>query len=186
MLAVLAWAGAAPAAPSTPQSRLRAESEERARAEITDLLRTLCPEQCVLVSVEVRVEDEAVGGAAPGFESLSTSANLPTLRSVSARVLTDSQLPGTFRTRLKDLVAQRLKTVSAQPTVEMESVAFPPRNAPHLEAPPREAKPPPPSAAPPPTPDSEPEPKPEVSLSQRAEERLLEAAPSWPWRRCSR
>ncbi|WNG20975.1 FliG C-terminal domain-containing protein [Cystobacter fuscus] len=177
LLAVLAWTGIALAAPSTPQARLRAESEERARAEITDLLRTLCPEQCVLVSVEARVEDETVGGAAPGFESLSTSASLPTLRSVSARVLTDSQLPGTFRTRLKDLVAQRLKTVSAQPTVELESVAFPPRNAPHLEAPPREAKPPPPAATPPPTPDSEPEPTPAVPLSQRAEERLLEAAP---------
>ena len=54
-LLLLAWGGAPLAAPSTLQARLRAESEERARTEANDLLRTLCPEQCVLVSVEARV-----------------------------------------------------------------------------------------------------------------------------------
>jgi hypothetical protein len=162
------------AAPSTPQARLRAEAEERSRAEVSDLLRTLCPEQCVLVSVEARVEEEAVGGAIPGFESLSGGATLPSLRSVSARVLVDSRLPGPFRTRLKDLVAQRLKTVGPQASVEVESVAFPPRNAPHLEAPPLEPKPQQPTATPP---ASEEEPKEVPPLRQRFEERLLEAAP---------
>ncbi|HEX8826303.1 MAG TPA: FliG C-terminal domain-containing protein [Archangium sp.] len=165
---------AALAAPSTPQARLRAEAEERSRAEVSDLLRTLCPEQCVLVSVEARVEEEAVGGATPGFETLSGGATLPSLRSVSARVLVDSKLPGPFRTRLKDLVAQRLKTVAPQSTVEVESVAFPPRNAPHLEAPPLEPKPQPPAATSP-TPESEPKEVP--PLEQRFAERLLDAAP---------
>jgi hypothetical protein len=120
------------------------------------------------------VEEEAVGGATPGFETLSGGATLPSLRSVSARVLVDSKLPGPFRTRLKDLVAQRLKTVAPQSTVEVESVAFPPRNAPHLEAPPLEPKPQPPAATSP-TPESEPKEVP--PLEQRFAERLLDAAP---------
>jgi hypothetical protein len=174
LLCTLAGASAARAAATTPQARLRAETEERSRAEVGDLLRTLCPEQCVLVAVEARVEEEALAGAPPGFETLSGGAALPTVRSVSARVLVDSQLPNVFRTRLKDLVAQRLKTVGPQPAVEVETVAFPPRNAPHLEAAAREPKPQPPAAMPP-TP--EPEAKAVPPVSQRAEEKLLEAAP---------
>ena len=175
LLCTLAGAGSARAAATTPQARLRAETEERSRAEVGDLLRTLCPEQCVLVAVEARVEEEALAGAPPGFETLSGGAALPIVRSVSARVLVDSQLPAPFRTRLKDLVAQRLKTVGPQPAVEVETVAFPPRNAPHLEATPREPKPQPTPAATPPPP--EPEAKAVAPLNQRAEERLLEAAP---------
>ncbi|MBM7113412.1 hypothetical protein [Archangium primigenium] len=177
LLCTLLGAGAARAAATTPQGRLRAEAEERARAEVSDLLRTLCPEQCVLVAVEARVEDEALAGAPPGFETLSGGAALPTVRSVSARVLVDSQLPGPFRTRLKDLVAQRLKTVGPQPGVEVETVAFPPRNAPHLEAQPREPKPSPPTATPPLPGSPESEARPVPSVRERAEERLLEAAP---------
>ncbi|MFY0564946.1 FliG C-terminal domain-containing protein [Archangium lansingense] len=167
---------AALANPATPQARLRADAEERSRAEVTDLLRTLCPEQCVLVSVEARVEEESVGGGTPGFETLSGGATLPTLRSVTARVLVDSRLPGPFRTRLKDLVAQRLKTVGPQPAVEVESVAFPPRNAPHLEAPPLDQKPQQPSATPP-TSEAEQGTKEVLPMAERLQERLLEAAP---------
>lgn len=177
LLCTLLGAGTALAAPTPLQTRLRTEAEERARAEVSDLLRTLCPEQCVLVSVEARVEEETVGGGAPGFESLSTPAALPSLRSVNARVLVDSQLPGPFRTRLKDLVAQRLKSVGGQSGVEVESVAFPPRNAPHLEAPPREPKSPQSATPPSLPPQGESEPKQTAPLSQRAGERLLEAAP---------
>ncbi|WP_375771496.1 hypothetical protein NR798_11505 [Archangium gephyra] len=171
------------AAPATPQGRLRAEAEDRSRAEVSDLLRTLCPEQCVLISVEARVEEESVGGGTPGFETLAGGATLPTLRSVSARLLVDSQLPGTFRTRLKDLVAQRLKMVGPQPVVEVDSVAFPPRNAPHLEAPPLEPKPQQPSATPPSS-EAKPEKKDEKkdgqevpTMTHRLQERLLEEAP---------
>ncbi len=164
-------------AAATPQGRLREEAEAKARAEVSDLLRTLCPEQCVLVSVEARVEEEAIGTAPPGFETLSGGATLPTLRMVSAHVVVDSRLPGPFRTRLKDLVAQRLKGVGPQPTVNVESVAFPPRNAPHLEAPPLEQKPQPA----PPTPSTEPEAEGEAqekpTMGQRMLERLLDAAP---------
>jgi hypothetical protein len=162
-------------ASTTPQGRLREEAEDKARAGVSDLLRTLCPEQCVLVSVEARVEEEAIGNAPPGFETLSGGATLPTLRTVSAHVVVDSRLPGPFRTRLKDLVVQRLKGVGPQPTVNVESVAFPPRNAPHLEAPPLEQKPQPAPPTPPTEPEAEAPEKP--SLGQRLEERLVDAAP---------
>ena len=36
----------------TPSARVQREAEDRARSEVADLLRTLCPEQCVLLSVE--------------------------------------------------------------------------------------------------------------------------------------
>jgi hypothetical protein len=47
----VALATGAHAAPATPAGRVRAEAEERARAEVGDLFRTLCPEQCVLLGV---------------------------------------------------------------------------------------------------------------------------------------
>ncbi len=171
LLATLA-AGTALAAPATPLGRTRAEAEEQARAQVSDLFRTLCPEQCVLVSVEARVEEEAVGGAAPGFESLTGGVKLPSVRSVNASVLVDSQLPAPFRTRLKGLVAQRLKEVAGQSTVSVEALAFPPRNAPHLEAQPREPRPQP--AAPAPTPAEDVE---AADMAARLQESLLPAAP---------
>ena len=47
----------------TPASRLQRDAEDKARAEVTDLFRALCPEQCVLLSIQARVEEEAVGTA---------------------------------------------------------------------------------------------------------------------------
>jgi hypothetical protein len=178
LLALLALVStSALGAPATPQGRLRAEAEDKARAEVSDLLRTLCPEQCVLVSVEARVEEEAIGNAPPGFETLSGGATLPTLRMVSAHVVVDSRLPGPFRSRLKDLVAQRLKGVGPQPAVNVESVAFPPRNAPHLEAPPLEPKPQPAPPTPPTEPEAQAEPREKPSLGERLVEPLVDAAP---------
>ncbi|MBF5042086.1 hypothetical protein FGE12_06745 [Aggregicoccus sp. 17bor-14] len=173
LLAALCASAALAADPAaTPLGRTRADAEERSRAEVNDLLRTLCPEQCVLVSVEARVEDEAVGGAVPGFESLSGGAKLPTVRSVNASVLVDSQLPAPFRTRLKGLVAQRLKEVAGQSNVNVEALAFPPRNAPHLEAQPPAPTPPQPAAAAPSAPDA-----PVPTMGERLQESLLPAAP---------
>ena len=48
----------------TPSQRLQRDFEDRARAELTDLFRALCPEQCVLLALEARVDDELVGTAA--------------------------------------------------------------------------------------------------------------------------
>src|SRR5262249_43385163 len=53
----------------TPASRLQRDAEDKARAEVTDLFRTLCPEQCVLLSLKARVEEEPVGTADPGFDA---------------------------------------------------------------------------------------------------------------------
>ena len=39
----------------TPASRLQRDAEDKARGEVTDLFRALCPEQCVLLSLQARV-----------------------------------------------------------------------------------------------------------------------------------
>src|SRR5437762_2841209 len=82
-LLIAAAMAAAPLAGAT----LQHEAEERARAEATDLLRTLCPEQCVVLSVAARVDEEDAGGErTPGFETPG-ARTVPVLRSVSAILL---------------------------------------------------------------------------------------------------
>src|SRR5712692_9626012 len=93
---------AAPAA----GTKIQREAEDRARADAADLLRTLCPEQCVLLSVQARVDDEDVGGATtPGFDPAG-ARTVPVLRAINASVLIDQRLPTAFRGRVKSLVAQ--------------------------------------------------------------------------------
>lgn len=150
---------------------LRANAEARAQGQIQDLLRSLCPEQCTLLSVEAKVEEETVGNAAPGFEGLAGGPRVQVLRGVKAHVVADSQLPSAFRTRLKNLLLQRLAPLGPQNTVNVESVAYPPRNAPHLD---RQEQPLPPA---------EPEKKEEEPLVdprtpwERLQDKLIEAAP---------
>src|SRR5438874_408332 len=87
--------------------KIQHEAEERARADAADLLRTLCPEQCVLLSVRARVEEEDAGGeTTPGFDAPGAHT-VPVLRSLSASVLIDQRLPPPFRARVKALVAER-------------------------------------------------------------------------------
>jgi hypothetical protein len=156
----------------SPSSRLKAEVEEKARAETADLLRVLCPEQCVLLSVQAKIEDEVIGKADPGFDPPG-DAVAPVVRSISASVVADGKLPSAFRVRLKDLVAARLRTSGAPAQVFVQAVDFPVRNPPHLEAPPQlpQAAPaaPPPVAAASPIADAKP---------LTAKERLLDQAPA--------
>src|SRR3954471_13514985 len=112
--------------------KVKADAEERARAEVADLLRTLCPEQCVLLAVEARVEEETSSDAPPGFEQVTPGAKLPVVRSLSATVLLDEELPSPFRSKARSLVSERLKALGAAPAVNIQTVKFPPRNAPHL------------------------------------------------------
>jgi hypothetical protein len=123
-------------------AKLRADVEARGRERVQDLFRALCPEQCVLVSLQARVEDEEVGGAVPGFEAPG-ERTAPALRSTSAALVLDNKLAPSFRSRVKDLVAQRLRELGADARVTAELVPFPPRNPPHLEAPPAAPVPPP-------------------------------------------
>src|SRR5688500_10543421 len=95
-------------------AKLKADAEEKGRAEVADLLRTLCPEQCVLPSVEARVEEEMSSEAPPGFEQVTPGARIPIVRSLNASLTADSELPAAFRTKLKSLVTQRLKGLAAQ------------------------------------------------------------------------
>jgi hypothetical protein len=154
---------------ATPSQRLRGEVEERARGELADLFRSLCPEQCVLLGVQARVEEEPVGQGDPGFETLA-GARAPVLRAVNASVVVDGRLPAAFRTRVKTLVTERLAALGAPATVSVDRVNFPVRNPPHLEA--QERGPVPPAAPPEVDPAV-----PEKAAAERAVERLADAAP---------
>src|SRR5258705_6231170 len=91
MLILLAAALALP-----PASRLQREAEDKARTEVTDLFRALCPEQCVLLSLQARVEEEAVGTADPGFDG-PRDLEAPVLEGASATVLLDRKLAPALR-----------------------------------------------------------------------------------------
>ena len=166
VLAVLALAPAPARAELTPTQRVRGAAEDRARGEIGDLFRTLCPEQCVLLGVTARVEEEAVGQGDPGFETLA-GARAPVLRGVAASVVVDGRLPAAFRTRVKTLVSQRLAALGAPVTVDVDRVNFPVRNPTHLEAPPPEPRAEPALAA-----------TPERTREERIADRLADAAPT--------
>src|SRR5262245_54241547 len=160
------------AAATTLTGKVKADAEERARVEVADLLRTLCPEQCVLLGVEARVEEETSSDAPPGFEQVTPGAKLPVLRTLSATVLLDEELPSAFRSKARSLVSERLKALGAAPSVNIQTVKFPPRNAPHLDADDKDKK------AEPflPKPDQG-EGQPPLSPGDRMQERLAESAP---------
>jgi flagellar motor switch protein FliG len=153
----------------TPSQRLQRDFEDRARVEVTDLFRTLCPEQCVLLSLQARVEDEVVQGGDPGFDAPG-DVKAPFVKDASAAVVLDAKLPSAFRVKVRDLVAQRLRALGVPARVAVEAVQFPVRNPPHLEAPtPAPVAPP---ATPPPGPSA---------LEQKTltlKDRLLEQAPA--------
>ncbi len=175
-LAVLLWAVGASALAQTPSARLRAETEERARREVGDLFGTLCPEQCVLLSVQAGVDDEPISTGVPGFEALSGAASVPVLKTLAVQVVFDQALPSAFRTKLKGLTSQKLAAHGVEPSVVVQAVTFPPRNAPHLEAP--ERQPPAPALPAPAEPAGE-EAAPVVPqpLGARITEALIPAAP---------
>jgi len=150
----------------TPASRLQRDAEDKARVEVTDLFRALCPEQCVLLSLQARVEDDVVATADPGFDAPG-DLKAPVLKGTSAAVLLDGKLLPAFRGKVRDLVAQRLRALGVPTQVAVQAVPFPVRNPPHLEAPP------PAPQATPPAPAAQPEAKPAT-----VRDRLLEEAPA--------
>jgi len=169
---VVAGSAAAQVGSTTLTGKVKADAEERARVEVADLLRTLCPEQCVLLGVEARVEEETSSDAPPGFEQVTPGAKLPVLRTLSATVLLDEELPSAFRSKARSLVSERLKALGAAPSVNIQTVKFPPRNAPHLDADDKDKK------AEPFLPKPDPgEGQPALSPGDRVQERLAESAP---------
>lgn len=106
--------------------QLKAQTEEQVRAQTTELLRTLCPEQCVLLNVEAKVAEQVLSAGTPGFEALEGTAALPQLKGATATVLVDTELPAAFRARLRPVLAQRLKAFGAV-EVLVEQAPFPPR-----------------------------------------------------------
>src|SRR5438045_2174819 len=161
MILIAALIAAAPLA----GAQLQQQAEERARAETNDLLRTLCPEQCAVLSVAARVEEEDAGGErTPGFETPG-ARTVPVLRSLNANVLVDQRLPAAFRSRVRALIAQKLSGAGVPATVQLSQVGFPPRNPPPYVDP----QPPKPPEKPP-----EPEEKPELAATTTASSRLLD------------
>src|SRR5205823_2898947 len=152
-------------------AQLQHDAEERARAEANDLLRTLCPEQCVVLSVAARVDVENAGGErTPGFETPG-ARTVPVLRSLSANVLVDQRLPAAFRSRVRALIGQKLSGAGVPATVQVSQVAFPPRNPPPYVDP-QPPKPPEKLAEP-----EKPEVPPPAPASSRIADKLIEAAP---------
>lgn len=152
-------------------AKLQQEAEDRARADVADLLRVLCPEQCVLLSVRAQMDEEETGGpVTPGFDAPGVRT-VPVVRAMQTSVLVDQRLPAQFRTRVKTLIAQRLKGAGFPAEIALEQVSFPMKNPPYLEAQPPAAKPPPPTVEPQVT-----LPKPEP-VGPRLQEKLLEQAP---------
>src|SRR5438105_7110704 len=155
--------------------KIQREAEDRARADVTDLLRTLCPEQCVLLSVRAQTDDEDVGGeVSPGFDAPG-NRTVPVLRLLNASLVVDQRLPAAFRTRVKALVGERLKMQGVPAEVALQQVNFPVRNPPYLEAPPQQP-------VPPPAPKAEPLAPPPVAASTpvapiKLQDKLMEHAP---------
>jgi flagellar motor switch protein FliG len=156
----------------TPASRLQRDAEDKARADVTDLFRTLCPEQCVLLSLQARVEEEPIGTADPGFDAPG-DLKAPVLKGASTTVLLDQRLPPAFRGKVRDLVTQRLGALGVPAQVAVQAVPFPVRNPPHLEA-----SPPPPQAAPPSLPAPVPAAAQPETKPPALHDRLLEEAPA--------
>ena len=154
----------------TPASRLQRDVEDKARAEVTDLFRTLCPEQCVLLSLKARVEEEPVGTADPGFDAPG-DLKAPVLKGAITTVLLDERLPPAFRGKVRDLVAQRLGGLGVPAQVAVQAVPFPVRNPPHLEAPPPAPQPAPQAQPPSPPPQAE-------AKTPALRDRLIEEAPA--------
>src|SRR5437763_15934942 len=169
MVLIAALIAAAPLA----GAQLQHEAEQRARAEANELIRTLCPEQCSVLSVSARVDEEDAGGErTPGFETPG-ARTVPVLRSLSANVLVDQRLPAAFRSRVRALIAQKLSGAGVPATVQVSQVSFPPRNPPPYVDPP-------PQTAPEKAPD--PEEKPQLAeaapVSSRLLDKLIESAPA--------
>jgi hypothetical protein len=140
---------------------------------VTDLLRALCPEQCVLLSVRAQMDEEETGGqVSPGFDAPG-ARTVPVVKSVNASVLVDKRLPLQFRTRVKSLIAQRLNSAAVPAEIALEQVAFPVKNPPYLEA----REPLPAQAKPGPAKEEAPPINAATPVSSKLQEKLLEQAP---------
>src|SRR5436190_3042631 len=170
MMLIAALIAAAPLA----GAQLQHQAEERARAEANELLRTLCPEQCSVLAVSARVDEEDAGGErTPGFETPGVRT-VPVLRSLSANVLVDQRLPAAFRSRVRALIGQKLSGAGVPATVQISQVGFPPRNPPPYVDPP---SPKPPEKDKPPESEKPPV-APAPPASSRLVDKLVDSAPA--------
>src|SRR5215468_6702339 len=113
----LMFALAVAADPGTATS-LQMETKARVEAEVRSYLSSLCPSQCELSEVTVKVAPrKPAAGTTPGFEEMSPDAKDYVVASVDLGIVIDKRLPGEFRTNLKTLIERRLKGEGLPATV---------------------------------------------------------------------
>src|SRR5690242_11900325 len=95
--------------PGTATS-LQTETRQRIESEVRSYLSTICPAQCELSEVNVKVAPrKPAAGTTPGFEESSPDVKDYVVQSVDLAVTVDKRLPGEFRTNMKTLIERRLK-----------------------------------------------------------------------------
>ncbi len=86
-----------------------AEAKRTVELEVRSTLSALCPRQCELADVKVRVAPKkSPVGATPGFEELSAESKEFEVSSVEINVMIDTRLTGDFRAGLKEVIERRL------------------------------------------------------------------------------
>jgi flagellar motor switch protein FliG len=124
MTIIFAMALAA-ADPGTATS-LQQETRSRIEAEVRSYLSTICPAQCELSEVNVKVAPrKPSAGTTPGFEETSPDVKDYVVTSVDLGVTIDKRLPGEFRTNMKTLIERRLKGEGYNATVHETLLKMP-------------------------------------------------------------
>ena len=111
--------------PGTATS-LQQETRSRIEAEVRSYLSTICPAQCELSEVNVKVVPrKPAAGTTPGFEESSPDVKDYVVASVDLGVTIDKRLPGEFRTNMKTLIERRLKGEGYNATVHETLLKMP-------------------------------------------------------------
>jgi flagellar motor switch protein FliG len=115
----------AAADPGTATS-LQMETRQRVEAEVRSYLQSLCPSQCELSEVSVKVAPrKPAAGTTPGFEDTAPDVKDYVVQSVDLSVTIDKRLPGEFRTNLKTIIERRLKGEGLFATVHENLMKMP-------------------------------------------------------------
>src|SRR5262245_45675992 len=105
---------------------LESQVRETIERRITPLLEQMAPGQAELKYVDVRVTRPTAlpAGASPGFEEMAPGAEFVAEKAEVALVL-DSKLPPPFRKDLKNLIKNRLESLSVPVDIKENVIPFP-------------------------------------------------------------
>ncbi len=157
-------------------SATAAETKRQVELEVRSTLSALCPRQCELADVKVKVAPKkAPVGAAPGFEELSGETREFEVSSVEINVMIDTRLSGDFRAGLKEMIERRLGGQGIKARLRENLIKMPlPQDLPQ--------PPPPPMQMPqmpqmPPAPRPAPQPEPEARRAEPARAEPIDRGP---------